>query len=426
MNENFNFDDRIDVPLSARMSDLFDAVLEDEDESLEEGLVGYDTDIAAILCKARNSTESIRDFCNREFRRQEGEPLHITPDELQDILTVRIIDEAAWKKEETMEGVRNLLNKENAVTDATDRAILEKALAAIAVPMENPVPIASSVGEVIGGYQAKGETEPPELTMLNKHLQIQQTGYFLRMAEAAIAKNPQDPKEIKAATGKALHKYMNTVRYLQDASLREQALALCRKTNALFQYADNEKDLRMLTLITNKAHTMRNGGKGWALRMQHAMSQPGVFDPDNIGYVMPDELLMLLDMKKLIETGVLPADIEAYTEECAVGMETLLKYTDTLGKLSPAKLCAEYVTQSWKQLKANILRRKKCDREKARSVMLISVPAIVAQPKEFRDAHAEYEATVHRKQLIWETLLAKITGKKNPGRKYEIVLNSTM
>lgn len=112
------------------------------------------------------------------------------------------------------------------------------------------------------------------------------------------------------------------------------------------------------------------------------------------------EVIRRTDLHNMVRVGVTPEDVVVYGEESAEKVEDLAKYAESLSGLTRIQLFREY----FKQFVEGFISKQKRDKEFDESKYIITgtAPAMVAQPKEYRDAQRAYEASLEKRALVWD------------------------
>lgn len=124
--------------------------------------------------------------------------------------------------------IRTLLSDEK-IQDAGDRRHIAEALAFMETPTQNLPDIArhaSSIGEVMSGYDMQGAEPPPEIDALNGHFQSLLFRAYLRDAEMKLTQEPRNPAGGLHALRFALDIAKTFSKGYHDDTLLHQAHAL--------------------------------------------------------------------------------------------------------------------------------------------------------------------------------------------------------
>ncbi|MDD4287923.1 MAG: hypothetical protein PHO20_04770 [Candidatus Peribacteraceae bacterium] len=124
--------------------------------------------------------------------------------------------------------IRTLLADEK-IRDEGDRRHIAEALAFMETSTQNLPDVArhaSSIGEVMGGYDMQGAEPPPEIDALNRHFQTLLFRAYLGDAEMKLTQAPRDPEGGQHVLRFALDIAKTFFKGYHDDTLLHQALAL--------------------------------------------------------------------------------------------------------------------------------------------------------------------------------------------------------
>ncbi|OGZ94542.1 MAG: hypothetical protein A3A28_03490 [Candidatus Sungbacteria bacterium RIFCSPLOWO2_01_FULL_47_32] len=153
--------------------------------------------------------------------------------------------------------------------------------------------------------------------------------------------------------------------------------------------------------LAQEMASIENATHDFARILAEAIKDPDKRDASKLpSWASGFEVIRSVDLHNMVRVGVTPEDVIAYGEESAEKVENLTKYAENLNGLTKVQLLREYFKQFAEGFMSKMKRDKEYDESK--SIITGTVPAMVAQPKEYRDAQRAYENSLEKRTLVWD------------------------